>query len=157
MRFSTVFTALIAVTVSSTAAIPLRSYQARDYNENALVARGDYLALRDVLQTIHARELAALDARALGFTSSPVRRSSGGGGHAPTNNAPANNAPANNAPANNAPANHTPAQQPAQQPAQADPPAYHPGTEQPPAYTPTASGGGNGPGAGGSRFVENFD
>ncbi|TCD67084.1 hypothetical protein EIP91_000597, partial [Steccherinum ochraceum] len=74
MRFAAVLTAIFTVAVSSVLAVPFRSYEARGYDDNAILARDHHLVVRDVLQAIHARELAALDARSIGIASAPVKR-----------------------------------------------------------------------------------
>ncbi|TCD70727.1 hypothetical protein EIP91_002103 [Steccherinum ochraceum] len=72
MRFTAVITGLLVVAVSSASAGPLHRFQARD--ETALKARDLDLVVRDVLQAIHARELADLEARAVGIPSSLLKR-----------------------------------------------------------------------------------
>ncbi|TCD70721.1 hypothetical protein EIP91_002097 [Steccherinum ochraceum] len=65
MRFAAILGGLLAVAASSTFAVPLHDTQAPGDAEIATVmARDHHLIARDVLQAIHARELAVLDARA---------------------------------------------------------------------------------------------
>ncbi|TCD69298.1 hypothetical protein EIP91_008053 [Steccherinum ochraceum] len=79
---------LFAVAIGSTAALPLSSshLNGRDHVElamrDSLAIRDQYVnhVVRDVLNTIHARELAALEARAAGAVHAPVN-AKGGGGH----------------------------------------------------------------------------
>ncbi|TCD63107.1 hypothetical protein EIP91_005979 [Steccherinum ochraceum] len=58
---------------ASATAVPLHTSYARGDYENALVAR-DFVVARDLLQAVHARELAALDSRALSELNTPVKR-----------------------------------------------------------------------------------
>ncbi|TCD70722.1 hypothetical protein EIP91_002098 [Steccherinum ochraceum] len=65
MRFATILGALLAVSASSSLAVPLHApgdIEAATMKARALIAR-------DVLQAIHARELAALDARSQATTT----------------------------------------------------------------------------------------
>ncbi|TCD70729.1 hypothetical protein EIP91_002105 [Steccherinum ochraceum] len=72
MRLAAVFIGLLAVAVSSAQAGPLQRVQARD--EAVMNARDLNLVVRDVLRAVHARELADLDARAIGISTSLLKR-----------------------------------------------------------------------------------
>ncbi|TCD65310.1 hypothetical protein EIP91_002796 [Steccherinum ochraceum] len=65
MHFAVVLAGLLAAAAaSSVVAAPLRTYEARGYDENAIAARADHhLIVRDVLQALYAREIAALNTR----------------------------------------------------------------------------------------------
>ncbi|TCD66307.1 hypothetical protein EIP91_001553 [Steccherinum ochraceum] len=65
MRCATLFACAFTLAISSAIAVPLHSSQARRDHEDALVGRDFDLIARDILQAIHARELAALDARTI--------------------------------------------------------------------------------------------
>ncbi|TCD66669.1 hypothetical protein EIP91_001087 [Steccherinum ochraceum] len=74
MRFTTVLAGVIAVVACSVSAAPLFS-DASAHDENTLSARDYNLVVRDVLQAIHARELADLDdAIPIGIGAFPQRR-----------------------------------------------------------------------------------
>ncbi|TCD63654.1 hypothetical protein EIP91_005134 [Steccherinum ochraceum] len=64
MRFAIIVSAILAAAASSVVAVPFHA-QPREYDANAMVARNYNLVLRDVLQAIHTRELAHMDARVL--------------------------------------------------------------------------------------------
>ncbi|TCD61271.1 hypothetical protein EIP91_008687 [Steccherinum ochraceum] len=76
MRLATVLGCLFALAASSATAVPLHSSYARGYDENTVAARDLNLVVRDVLQAIHARELADSDVHTPGSSAvlSNVRR-----------------------------------------------------------------------------------
>ncbi|TCD67961.1 hypothetical protein EIP91_011762 [Steccherinum ochraceum] len=139
MRFSTVLATVLAVAVSSAAAAPFSTHQARGYSGNTLVTRDDYLVLRDILQAVHARELSALDARAFGASSDFVKRKQ------------------------EPPPPREPTPPPPSPPREPTPPPPREPTPPPPEPEERPEDFGNippagqGSGAGGSRFRENFD
>ncbi|TCD66097.1 hypothetical protein EIP91_001749 [Steccherinum ochraceum] len=74
MRFAIVVGSIFAVAASSTVAVPFYGTQARGYDTNPILARDYDLVLRDVLQAVHARELAHLEARTREVTAVWRRR-----------------------------------------------------------------------------------
>ncbi|TCD66306.1 hypothetical protein EIP91_001552 [Steccherinum ochraceum] len=111
MRYAIILACALAVATSSGMAVPLHEFQAREVDQDALVAR-------DILQAIHARELNTLDARTdeLNFfvkrgSHKSTPRPSGGGGGAASGSGNARDSPA---------------------------PSYH-STQRPPSYRSTAS------------------
>ncbi|TCD60973.1 hypothetical protein EIP91_009238 [Steccherinum ochraceum] len=58
MRFTAVLAGFFVVVASSAIAVPVHSSEARGLDEHAVVARYYDLVARDILQAIHARELA---------------------------------------------------------------------------------------------------
>ncbi|TCD60977.1 hypothetical protein EIP91_009242 [Steccherinum ochraceum] len=149
MRVASVLAGLLVVATSSAIAraVPLYPSEARGYDDRAMVARDHQLAARDILQAIHARELAALDARTTTNFVHPVKRnpthspSTGGGNHNPST--PAASGGAANHPASAG----TPPAPAAGHPGSTVAPAGHPSPpppahgEQLPAYNPTAHPG----------------
>lgn len=65
MLFATIFGSFLVVTSSSAVAIPFPSIHVPGQDANAIVARDPSLVVRDVVQAVHNRELAELDARTM--------------------------------------------------------------------------------------------
>ncbi|TCD67263.1 hypothetical protein EIP91_000340 [Steccherinum ochraceum] len=141
MHLAAIFTCALAVAASSAVAVPLHGSQMRGDQKSVVVARR--VVARDILQAIHARELAALDARTIDSTFLVKRGGEHSSMHLPklhrsgrsanagnTNAGGATNTGNTNAPAAGA-ANANPQRPPA-------PPHY---PSNPPTYEPDATGG----------------